>query len=124
MSSVFQTRNPTAWDTYLYLYSPEGYYVAADYDSGDDGHGLSKITYLTPSEGWYRLTVWGYYYYGQYGPYALESVPATSPSGISSTPRAVLTRGRRRPPPCPHVSRPSASVFWPGRPRATTTEPS
>lgn len=50
--------------------------MAADYDSGDDGHGLSKITYLTPSEGWYRLTVWGYYYYGQYGPYVLESVPA------------------------------------------------
>jgi len=73
---VFQTRNPTAWDTYLYLYSPQGYYVAADYDSGDDGHGLSKITYLTPSEGWYRLLVWGYYYYGQYGPYVLESVPA------------------------------------------------
>lgn len=73
---VFQTRDPTAWDTYLYLYNPQGYYVAADYDSGDDGHGLSKITYVTPNEGWYRLTVWGYYYYGEYGPYVLESVPA------------------------------------------------
>lgn len=73
---VFQTRDPTAWDTYLYLYSPQGYYVTGDYDSGDDGHGLSKITYVTQTEGWYRLTLWGYYYYGQYGPYVLESVPA------------------------------------------------
>jgi hypothetical protein len=73
---VFQTRDPTAWDTYLYLYSPQGYYLTGDYDSGDDGHGLSKITYTTPSEGWYRLTLWGYYYYGEYGPYVLESVPA------------------------------------------------
>lgn len=73
---VFQTRLPTAWDTILYLYSPEGYYVAAGFDGGDDGALLSKIAYTTPKEGWYRLSVWGYYYAGAFGSYVLESVPA------------------------------------------------
>jgi hypothetical protein len=73
---TFQTRLPTAWDTTLYLYDANGYYLAYDADSGDDGNSLSKIVYTPSKEGWYFLSIYGYYYYGGYGPYVLESVPA------------------------------------------------
>lgn len=71
---VIQTRLPTAFTPYLYLYDSNGNYVAYDYYSGDDGNGMAKITYAVTKEGWYYIVV--YLYSGSYGPYILESVPA------------------------------------------------
>ncbi len=71
---VFQTRLPTAFDPYLYLYNSAGSYVAYDNNSGDDGSGMAKMTYACTAEGWYFIVV--YLYSGSYGPYILESVPA------------------------------------------------
>lgn len=71
---VFQTRLPTAFDPYLYLYNAAGSYLAYDNNSGDDGSGMAKMTYACTAEGWYFIVV--YLYSGSYGPYILESVPA------------------------------------------------
>lgn len=71
---VFQTRLPTPFDNYLYLYGPTGSYITADNNSGDDGGGTAKITYTPTADGWYYLSV--YLYSGTYGRYTLESVPA------------------------------------------------
>lgn len=73
---VFQTRLPTIWSHYLYLYDSNGSHLASSSSGGDDGYPLSKLTYTPQTEGWYYLTIYGYYYYGYYGPYVLESVPA------------------------------------------------
>jgi hypothetical protein len=73
---VFQSRLPTTWSHYLYLYDSNGSYLAGSSSGGDDGYPLSKLTYTPQKEGWYYLTIYGYYYYGYYGPYVLESVPA------------------------------------------------
>lgn len=73
---VFQSRLPTTWSHYLYLYDANGSYLSGSSSGGDDGYPLSKLTYTPQKEGWYYLTIYGYYYYGYYGPYVLESVPA------------------------------------------------
>jgi hypothetical protein len=71
---VFQTRLPTAFDPYIYLYNSAGSYLLYDNNSGDDGSGMAKMTYACPTESWYFIVV--YLYSGSYGPYILESVPA------------------------------------------------
>ncbi|GEM_PF-1081746 len=71
---VFQTRLPTAFDPYIYLYDSAGSYLAYDNSSGDDGGGMAKITYTPTKEGWYYIIV--YLNSGTYGSYILESVPA------------------------------------------------
>jgi hypothetical protein len=71
---VFQTRLPTVFGPYLYLYDSNGNYITYDYYSGDDGNGMAKITYPCAQDGWYYLVV--YLYSGSYGFYVLESVPA------------------------------------------------
>lgn len=72
---TFQTRLPTAFTTILYLYNASGSFLAYGYFNGDDAYYLSKIVYTIPSDGIYYLFVIGYYY-TDYGPYVLESVPA------------------------------------------------
>jgi len=71
---VIQTRLPTAFTPFLYLYDSNGNYLTYDYYSGDDGNGMAKMTYACTSDGWYFIVV--YLYSGSYGPYILESVPA------------------------------------------------
>jgi len=71
---VFQTRLPTVFDPYIYLYDSNGNYLLYDNNSGDDGSGMAKMTYACSKEGWYFIVV--YLYSGSYGPYILESVPA------------------------------------------------
>lgn len=71
-----QTRVPTAFNTYLYLYNEQRSYVAADNDSGDDGYPLSKITYTPSKEELFYVRVGGSYYYYDYGTYVLEISPA------------------------------------------------
>ena len=71
---VFQTRLPTAFDLYLYLYDSNGNCLLYDNNSGDDGGGMAKITYAVPKEGWHYIYV--YSYSGYYGSYILEPVPA------------------------------------------------
>ncbi len=71
---VFQTRLPTAFDPYIYLYDSSGSYLLYDNNSGDDGGGMAKITYTPTKEGWYYIVI--YLYSGSYGSYILESVPA------------------------------------------------
>lgn len=71
---VIQTRLPTAFNPYMYLYNPSQQFVASDNDSGDDGSGMAKITYVVQTEGWHYVLVW--LYTGTYGSYILESVPA------------------------------------------------
>jgi len=73
---TFQTRLPTNYYHYLYLYDPNGSYISGTSYGGDDGGYTTKITYTPQREGWYCLVVYGYYYYNEYGPYVLESVPA------------------------------------------------
>lgn len=73
---VFQTRLPTAWQTQLYLYDSNGYFLAFSSSGGDDGYTLSKITYTVMKDDWYFLALTGNVYGGGFGPYALESVPA------------------------------------------------
>lgn len=71
---VLQTRLPTAFDPYIYLYDSSGSYLLYDNNSGDDGGGMAKITYTPTKEGWYYIVI--YLYSGSYGSYILESVPA------------------------------------------------
>ncbi|MCL2639655.1 MAG: hypothetical protein FWD53_02305 [Phycisphaerales bacterium] len=73
---TFQTRLPTNYYHYLYLYDSNGSYLSGTSYGGDDGGYTTKITYTPQREGWYCLVVYGYYYYNEYGPYVLESVPA------------------------------------------------
>ncbi|MCL2646101.1 MAG: PPC domain-containing protein [Phycisphaerales bacterium] len=73
---TFQTRLPTNYYHYLYLYDSNGSYLSGNSYGGDDGGYTTKITYTPQREGWYTLAVYGYYYYNEYGPYVLESVPA------------------------------------------------
>lgn len=73
---VFQSRLPTTWSHYLYLYDSNGSYLSGSSGGGDDAGYTTKLTYTPQKEGWYYLTIYGYYYYGYYGPYVLESVPA------------------------------------------------
>ncbi|MGE4157600.1 MAG: hypothetical protein AB7F75_00720 [Planctomycetota bacterium] len=81
---TFQTRLPTAFTTILYLYNAAGSYIAYGYFNGDDAPHLSKIVYTIPSSGIYYLVVYGYYY-SDYGPYVLESVPAPVSTRIVNT---------------------------------------
>ncbi|MCL2645581.1 MAG: hypothetical protein FWD61_01085 [Phycisphaerales bacterium] len=73
---TFQTRLPTNYSHYLYLYDSNGSYLSGNSYGGDDGDYTVKITYTPQREGWYYLSIYCYYYYGYYGPYVLETVPA------------------------------------------------
>jgi len=73
---AIQTRLPTAFNTYLYLYNDQYSYLLYDNDSGDDGYPLSKMVYNCTREAMYVIRVGGSYYYYDYGPYVLECVPA------------------------------------------------
>jgi len=73
---AIQTRLPTAFNTYIILYDDRQYWLASDYNSGDDGYPLSKIVWNCTREAVYYVRVGGYYYYYDYGPYVLECVPA------------------------------------------------
>jgi len=73
---AIQTRLPTAFNTYLYLYNEQRSYVAADNDSGDDGYPLSKIVYTPTKEELFYVRVGGSYYYYDFGFYVLEIDPA------------------------------------------------
>jgi len=73
---AIQTRLPTAWNTYLYLYNEQRSYVAANNDNGDDGYPLSKIVYTPTKEETFYVRVGGSYYYYDFGFYVLEIDPA------------------------------------------------
>ncbi len=73
---AIQTRLPTAFNTYLYLYNEQRSYVRADNDSGDDGYPLSKIIHTPTKEETYYVRVGGSYYYYDFGFYVLEIDPA------------------------------------------------
>lgn len=72
---TIQTRLPTAFNTYLILYSNLVYYLYADNDSGDDGYPLSKIVWTAQETAQHYIRMGGSYYYYDFGPYVLECVP-------------------------------------------------
>jgi len=73
---VFQTRSPTNFYAYLYLYDSNGSYVAGYSGYGDDGYPRTRLTFTPQYDGMYYFTLYGYSYYGEYGPYVLEVIPA------------------------------------------------
>ena len=73
---TIQTRLPTAFNTYLVLYNSLVYWLASDYNSGDDGYPLSKIVWTAQETGRHYIRIGGSYYYYDFGPYVLECVPA------------------------------------------------
>jgi hypothetical protein len=72
---TIQTRLPTPFSTYLYLYHPDGYQLAFGGYSGDDGSQFAKIVYTPTMDGLYAIFVRGRGYYDT-GQYTLESIPA------------------------------------------------
>lgn len=73
---AIQTRIPSAFNTYLYLYNDQRSYIRADNDSGDDGYPLSKIVHTPSKEETFYVRVGGSYYYYDFGFYVLEIDPA------------------------------------------------